>query len=69
QGGLSGLVWEKHRTYPQRRRAAMEELYRFSQAGLEYDSLVRESDEFHVVRARVPTSDLEEARDPTRPRQ
>lgn len=68
QEGLSALLWEKHRTFPQRRRAAMEELFRFSQQGLAYSSLQRNSGEFMALRARVPTAGVKEAREPARPR-
>jgi len=68
QEGLSALLWEKHRTFPQRRRAAMEELFRYSEQGLAYSSLTRNSGEFMTLRARVPTADVKEARDPARPR-
>jgi hypothetical protein len=67
QEGLSALLWEKHRTFPQRRRAAMEELFRYSQQGLAYPSLTRNSGEFDLLRSRVPAADVKEAREPRRP--
>ncbi|MGH9803781.1 MAG: M48 family metalloprotease [Candidatus Acidiferrales bacterium] len=68
QEGLSALLWEKHRTFPQRRRAVIEELFRYSEQGLAYSSLTRNSAEFMTMRALVPTAGVTEARDPARPR-
>lgn len=68
QEGLSALLWEKHRTYPQRRRAAMEELFRYSVQGLAYSSLTRNSSEYMVLRALIPTAHIEAAQEPGPPR-
>jgi hypothetical protein len=56
QGGLSALFWETHRSYPQRRRALMQELARHSLAGLSYESLARDSSEFVGARSRISTA-------------
>lgn len=67
QEGLSSLLWEKHRTYPQRRRALMEELLHYSEQGLAYSSLRHNSSEFMTVRALIPSAHIEAAREPGRP--
>ena len=68
QEGLSSLLWEKHRTYPQRRQGLMEELFHYSEQGLAYSSLTRSTVEFMTLRARIPSAHIEAAREPGRPR-
>lgn len=64
QGGLSSLLWEKHKSYGQRRRALRSELLRYSAQGLAYSSLNQTSPEFALFRARIPTARIEAARQP-----
>jgi hypothetical protein len=53
QQGLSSLLWESHQSYGQRRRALFEELTRYSQAGVDYGGLRKDSPEFALLRSRV----------------
>ncbi len=62
QEGISSLLWEKHRSYGQRRRALMDELVKYSAQGLAYDSLSRTSADFSLFRGRIPTASLKEGR-------
>lgn len=62
QEGLSSLLWEKHRSYGQRRRALMDELVQYSAQGLAYNSLSRTSADFALFRGRIPTASLKVGR-------
>lgn len=64
QEGLSALLWEKHKSYGQRRRALRSELVMYSAQGLAYSSLTRSSSDFALIRARIPTARIEAVRRP-----
>jgi len=53
QGGLSGLFWESHRSYPRRRQDLMREMAQRSLRGLDYSSLVQNSPEFSLVLKKI----------------
>jgi hypothetical protein len=61
QEGLSALLWDTHRSYASRRRAVLEGLLRFSQAGLPYRTLTTETGEFVSFRDRVPRAKIDTA--------
>lgn len=56
--GPIGVLWDTHRSYGHRRRNLMDVLVRYSARGLDYGSLTRDHAEFRLLRARIPTAEV-----------
>lgn len=61
--GLSGLLWETHRSYGRRRRGLMAELARYSARRLDYSALAKDSSEFVLFRSRLPRAKINSVRE------
>jgi len=57
--GLSGLLWDTHRSYGARARTLSEELVHHSARGLEYAPMRRTSPDFVRFRDKSPTAEIE----------